>query len=156
MNLLDPTYITPEVLRRAFALYRDAVLPARAPHVWEDDDHDIGLDGRFNLSLLGRYIEECYRLDCVARLKPTASAQDIEAVLRLHVAHERTSMESDRFVRAMKAALGLKRCQVEALAQAVGKRVCAERTVEIAQEISAWRRAEKEARRRKAKVRQEG
>lgn len=155
MNLLDPTHISPEVLRRAFALYRDTVLPARAPHVWEEDDHDIGLDGRFNLSLLGRYIEESYRLDLIARLKPDASAEDIEEVVRLYGEHERTGFETDRFVRAMKVALGLKRHQVEALVKAVGKKVCAEKTIEIAREIAEWCRVEKEARKR-AKVSQDG
>ncbi|UTC28819.1 hypothetical protein MARCHEWKA_03070 [Brevundimonas phage vB_BpoS-Marchewka] len=155
MNLLDPTHITPEVLRRAFALYGDSVHPAHAPHVWEEDDHDIGLDGRFNLSLLGRYIEECYRLDCVARLKPTASAEEIEIVIRLYVASERSGVEFDRFVRAMKCALDLKRHEVEALVKAVGQKVCTENTIEIARDISEWRRAEKEARRR-PKVSQDG
>lgn len=140
MNLLEPNHITPDVLRRAFALYRDTQMPMNAPHVWEEDDYDLGLDGRFNLSLLGRYIEEAYRLDVIARLKPEAHPEQIEPVIRLFVAFERSGVETERFVKAMKCALGLKRHQVDALIVAVGQKVIDERAVEIAKDIAEWRR----------------
>lgn len=158
MNLLDPNHLTPDVLRRAFALYRDTQMPMGAPHVWEEDDHDIGLDGRFNLSLLGRYIEESYRLDVIARLKPDAHPEQIEPVIRLFVAFERSGIETERFVQAMKCALGLKRHQVDALIKRVGQSVAEENTVEISREIAEWRReamAQRDAR-RASKIRQEG
>ena len=155
MNLLDPTHITPEVLRRAFSFYRDSIHPAHAPHVWEEDDHDVGLDGRFNLSLLGRYIEEAYCLDCVAKLKPGAPADEIEAIIRMFGSREHTGFETDRFVVAMKCALGLKRHEVDRLMREVGQKVCQEQTRVLAQEIAARRAAEKAAL-RPAKVVSEG
>lgn len=154
MNLLDPNHITPEVLRRAFGFYQDAVHPALAPHIWEEDDYDIGLDGRFNLSLLGRYIEEAYCLDCVAKLKPDAPAGEIETVIHLFFKHERTGFEADRFILALKSALALKRHQIDRLIKIVGRKACSDLTIEIAKEIAAERAAEKAAR-RGAKIRQD-
>lgn len=107
MNLLDPEYLKPDVLRRAFELYCDGLHPASAPYIWEEDTHDIGLDGRFNLSLLGRYIEEAFRLDQIAKLKPTAHAGEIESILLGYCAEPRSCLEEARFIAAVKGALAL-------------------------------------------------
>lgn len=106
MNLIDPHSITPEVLRRAVELYCADIHPATRPYHWTDDDNEMGLDGRFNLSLLGRCIEEAILLDAVTHLKASSAISKIERVVRRQMTVEHSRLEYDRFIKALATALG--------------------------------------------------
>ena len=126
MNLIDPHTITPEVLRRAVDLYCESVHPAHCPFHWNDGENDMGLDGRFNLSALGRFIEEAVVLDAITGLKSSSDIAQIERIVRLQFSVERTRLEYDRFIKAFSLALALDVVQAEALIRPITRAMTAE------------------------------
>ena len=141
MNLLDPTTITPEVIRRALILYQAEVRPGARPFLFEDGGNDLGIDGRFNLSMLGRFLEEALLLDACALLKPDCDVEDLERIVRSYAETEHTRAEHERFMAALKTALGMKRHEVQGFIDLIRQQM----TREENQRLDEARAAEREA-----------
>lgn len=128
MNLIDPNTVTPEVLRRAVSLYCAAVHPGSCPYFFDDGDNDMGIDGRFNLSMLGRFIEEAIVLDAITTLKPSCDISQVERIVRLQMSVERSRPEYERFITALSSALALNRVRTEALIRPIVRTLGADHT----------------------------